>query len=350
MLEPGACPALPSTGGGFVQAARPVDADPVTVSDHFEVIRGQVRRTGYRRVSHGVYVPVIEPRHAALVTRQNLAAWQTLLPPDGVFTHITGAALRGWWLPRLPEFAPVFVAMPEDSPRPRRAGIVCSRLRRETRHQLIQGLPVESAEEILLRAARDLALFDLTILVTSAMRSPDFDRQGLARVSGTSRPGVRALRAAARWADARAESPFEILLAFFHELAGIAVEPQVEVFDDDGHLLGRADLRVVGTTDLHEYDGEWHSRSGQLTIDRRRDRRFAGSRYTRRGFVAADLFVNPLTTLQELDRVVGRGHDPARIESWRRHLAESTFSVAGRRRLQNRWLRLTGANDWSRTA
>lgn len=297
-----------------------------------------------------MYVPLLKAPDARRVTMQNLAAWSSLLPPDAVYTHVTGAALRGWWLPQLPEFVPVFVAMPEKSRRPRRAGLVCSRLRRETRSELIQGVPVESTAEIVLRAGRDLALFDLTVLVSSALRLNQLDRRTLAHVCGSGRPGVRPLRAAARWADERFESPYEILLMFFHELAGITVEPQVEVFDEVGHLLGRADLRVSGTNDLHEFDGEWHGRPGQLVIDRRRDRRFAGSPYTRRGFVAADLLVDPLTTLQELDRVVGRSHNPARLRPWRRHLAESTYSVAGRRRLQNRWLRLTGANDWSQTA
>ncbi len=295
-------------------------------------------------------MPLLEDPHADRITLQNLAAWSALLPADGVFTHVTAAALRGWWLPRLPEFVPVFVAMSEDSTRPRRAGLVCSRLRRNTNPDFIHEFPVESCEEVLLRAARDLALFDLTILVTSALRCPSFDRAAFSTLCASSRPGVRPLRAAARWADPRAESPYEVLLAFFHELAGIPVEPQVEVFDDHGRLLGRADLRVVGTDDLHEFDGEWHGRPGQLAVDRRRDRRFAGSRYTRRGFVSADLFVNPLTTLHELDRAVGRRHDPARLAKWRKHVAESSYSVAGRRRLQNRWLRLTGDKDWSRTA
>lgn len=318
--------------------------------DEFQVIRGQVRRTGYRRVSHGVYVPLLESPQPGAITRQNLAAWTSVIPADAVFTHITGAALRGWWLPRLPEFVPVFVAMPENSPRPRRAGIVCSRLRRTSAPQDLGGVFVESPDEILLRAARDLALFDLTIMVVSALRSRQIDRADIAAMCESRRPGVRLLRTAARWADARAESPPEVLLAFFHELASIPVEPQFEVVDSDGRLLGRADLRLKGRMDLHEYDGAWHGQPVQLTVDRRRDRRFAGSPYTRRGFVAADLFVNPMTTLHELDRVVGRAHDPSRIVPWRRHLAESTYSVAGRRRLQNRWLRFTGANDWSQTA
>jgi hypothetical protein len=320
------------------------------VAEEFEVVRGHVRVTGYRRITHGLFVTLVEAPEPGEITLQNLTAWRALLPPDGVFTHITAGSLRGWWLPRLPEFVPVFVAMPEESPRPRRAGLVCSRLRRSTDPELIHGLPVESVHEILLRAARDLALFDLTILVTSAMRDPAFDRAAFNQLCASSRPGVRPLRAAARWADPRAESPYEVLLAFFHELADIPVDRQVQVFDDDGRFLGRADLAVKGTDDLHEFDGEWHGRPGQLAVDRRRDRRFAGSRYTRRGFVTADLFVNPLTTLQEIDRAIGRPHDPARLAPWRQHLAESTYSVAGRRRLQNRWLRLTGANDWSQTA
>ena len=320
------------------------------MADEFEVIRGEVRTVGYRRVSHGVYVPLLEQHSSRIYTLQNLAAWRSVLPADAVFTHVTGAALRSWWLPRLPEFVPVFVAMPEKSPRPRRAGLVCSRLRRDTQPQIRYGMPLDSAAETLLRAARDLSLFDLVIMLESALRQQDVDGKALDLITSTGRPGVVALRQARTWANPKSESAYETLLRIFHELAGIPVEPQVELYNEAGQFLARVDLLVTGTHQAHEYDGAWHDAADQRPIDRRRDRRLSQSPYVRRGFDSTDLHTYPMQLLQELDRIVGRRHDPRRLDRWLRLWAASTYSVAGRRRLRNRWLRPTGSNDWSRTA
>ncbi|MEJ7774321.1 MAG: hypothetical protein WKF72_05865, partial [Nocardioidaceae bacterium] len=84
-----------------------------------------------------------------------MIAWQMVLPPMALFTHITGARLLGWQLPKLPEQVPVFAAVEGDANRPRRSGLICSRLVRETCRLDRHELPVESAEEILLRASRD---------------------------------------------------------------------------------------------------------------------------------------------------------------------------------------------------
>lgn len=310
-------------------------------------IRGEVRLAGYRRLSHGLHLPSRQAGGTS-ATLDELDAWTLVLPSRAGFTHITAGWLRGWWMPRLPEHVPVFASGP-GTEHPRRAGLVYSRLGTCPVSE-IHGLPVVAPEEALLRAARDLALFDLTILVTSALRSGDVAPRGLAAMCETHRPGVRALRAACSWADQRFESPFEVLLAFFHELAGIKVEPQHEILDRDGRFVARGDLWVVGTDAIHEYDGEVHQEKEQRVRDLRRDRRLIGTPYVRRGFVADDLFRHPLAMLQELDGAVGRRHRPGRLAPWRRHLTESTFSRAGRQRLQNRWLRLSGPVDWTQTA
>jgi hypothetical protein len=214
----------------------------------------------------------------------------------------------------------------------------------------VHGLPVVAAEEVLLRAARDLGLLDLTVMVSSALRTGETDQRSLAAICASGRPGVRNLRAACSWSDDRYESPYEVLLALFHQLAGIAVKPQHEIHDDKGSFVARGDLLVIGTNSIHEYDGEVHEQRGQRVRDLRRDRRLLETPYVRRGFVADDLFRYPLAMLQEIDAAVGRRHRPGRLALWRRHLAESTYSPAGRQRLQNRWLRSAERVDWTRTA
>src|SRR4051794_16104684 len=122
-------------------------------------IRGEIRLAGHRRVSHGLAVPLREGLSDDEEFRRDLHAYLLVLPASAAFTHLTAARLRGWHLPKLPEQVPVFVAVDGDDRRPRRHGLICSRLVRhdewarptERRH----GLPVEPAEEILLRAARE---------------------------------------------------------------------------------------------------------------------------------------------------------------------------------------------------
>jgi hypothetical protein len=303
-------------------------------------IRGQVRLSGYRRVSHGLFLPVVDTATSADEIRRELHAWRLVMPDEAAYTHITAAWLHGWWLPQLPELVPVFAAAATPQ-RPRRAGLVYSRPVAPSEPALVHSLPVVPASEILLRAARDLGVFDLTILVESALRAGHVTMTDLHSITATGRPGVRPLRRAMAWANPKSESPYETLLRFFHELAGIAVQPQHEIFDARGQFVARGDLWVVGTRSIHEYDGAWHRHEDQQILDRQRERRFADTQYVRRGYVAKDMFEHPLLILQELDRVVGRPHHPDRIARWRRLLAESSYSVEGRRRLQNRWRRLT---------
>jgi hypothetical protein len=312
-------------------------------------IRGEIRVRGYRRVSHGLYLPLAQlaPHEEWL---RDLGAWRMVLPEDAVFTHVTAAALAGWWLPQLPEYVPVFAATTLHANRPRRPGLVCSRLDRDASELTFSGMPVDHPVEVLLRCSRDLTLLDLVPLVTAALRLGHVTPAELATVCATTRPGVRRLRWAVSLADARSESWWECALRLFHVTIDVPVEPQVQVYDDRGNLAARVDLLVTGTSHVHEYDGGQHREVRRHQLDLRRERRLADTSYTRRGFTADDLVNHPLVVLSEIDRALGRRHRPSRADLWRRWVAESTLSTGGRRRLMNRWLRLSGLTDWSRTA
>ena len=315
-----------------------------------DAVRGQVRRAGYRRLSHGLYLPLLDGARADEEQLRDLAAWRLVLPEDAVFTHLTAAYLRAWWLPRLPRFVPVFAAMDLRSNRPRRAGLVCSRLDREADTELVRGLPVDASPEVLLRAARDLAVLDLVPMVDSALRNGDATRSELDRICASRRPGVRQLRLASALADPRSESAWESILRLFHHVIEIDAVPQKHILDDTGRFVARVDLWVAGTPFVHEYDGGEHERAPRRTIDLRRARALSDLGISRRGYVADDILNHPLAMLQEMDRELGRPHRPARLARWRRWVAESSYSDAGRRRLQNRWLRRTGITDWSVSA
>ena len=63
------------------------------------------------------------------------------------------------------------------------------------------------------------------------------------------------LRRALALSDGRSESPWESLRRVLHVVCGVPVEPQFVLLDDHGVFVARGDLRISGTTTLHEYDG-----------------------------------------------------------------------------------------------
>ena len=313
-------------------------------------IRGEVRLAGHRRVSHGLFVVARDDLSSEEEFLRDLHAYLLVLPPSAVFTHLTAARLLGWQLPKLPEQVPVFAAVDGDDCRPRRHGLICSRLRRDRRPVRRQGLPVDSAEEILLRMARDLGLVDLVVLVDSARRSGDLDPERLEALLDTGRPGVRMLREAWRRSTGLAESGPETLLQQFHIEMEVSCAPQVDVFDDAGNHLGRADLMVLGTQRLHEYDGAYHRDGQQHRDDLRRERALLAAGYTRHGYTLDDLLNHPAVVMRELDRALGRATDLRRLRRWRRLVDNSLYSEAGRERVMNRWRRQNGIIDWAGTA
>jgi hypothetical protein len=322
-----------------------------TSGDPLAPVRGNIRVTGYRRVSHGLYLPTAADADAGSEHRRDLTAWLLVLPRDAVFTHLTAADLCGWALPKLPRFVPVFAATALGGNIPRRAGLICSRLPRTSQTGMVDGLPVDDPHEILLRAARDLSLIDLVVMLDSAIRLGHLETDQLDMYCHSGRPGSRRLRHAAALSDSRSESAWETLLRLFHHAMGIDVEPQYAVYDDAGRFAARVDLWVKGTPYMHEYDGDEHEKAPRRKADLRRARRLLDAGAERRGYVADDLLNHPRAMLQEMDRELGRPHRPARLRRWYAWLRDSSYSVAGRRRLQNRWLKVNGKDiDWGETA
>ena len=312
-------------------------------------IRGEVRVVGHQRVLHGLYrreTPGISEWENFLL---DLSALRMVLPPGAAFTHVTGARVRGWDLPALPEKVPFFAAV-RSADRPRRPGLVCSRLTHPSEVQLVHGLPVDEPVEILLRAARDLGEVDLAIMLESAVRLVDVDPAAMEEILASKRPGTRLLRRVWERRNPRSESPGETLLHKFHQVMDVATEPQVEIFDEDGTFVCRADLLVCGTTSLHEYDGEIHRDQRAHRRDLRRERALASTPYVRRGYTLDDLLNHPAALMHELDRLLGRSHRPRRLRAWRTLIGDSLYSRTGRERVMNRWYRSTNPTDWARTA
>ena len=325
--SPGSCrqhPVLSTTelfGGLGTRRAR--EGAEVIESDAF---RGHRRLAGWSQVSYGLHAPAgCDP----------LPAWQLVLPVSGRFTHLTAAAALGWWLPPLPAELPVLAAVDRTDPRPRRAGLHVVRTDPLLPPTLCGGLRLDSPEEVLLACARDLGLLDLLVLTDSARRS-GADPERLGVVSRSRRKGAPALRRAVALSDARSESPWETVLRLFHVVCEAQVEPQRELYTDAGDFVARADLWVVGTRSIHEYDGGVHLERRQQQADLARARRLSDDGWTRRGYTSHDLVRTPVGILRDLDRALARSHDPSRVRAWHALLSDSLLTPAGAHRLIGR--------------
>src|SRR3954466_2579159 len=90
-------------------------------------VRGRRRGSSWVAVSHGLHRPADAGAEPVEEHRHELDAWRLVLPASGRVTHLTAALVQGGWPPPLPSALPVFAAMAEDEPRPRREGLVVSR-------------------------------------------------------------------------------------------------------------------------------------------------------------------------------------------------------------------------------
>lgn len=315
---------------------------------HDVPIRGQMRVRGFRRVSHGLFLRHTEGLDDDVELRRDLRAWLMVLPVGSVFTGLTAAALLGWPLPKLDEQTPVFAAT-RSGRRPRRPGLICSRLTHLSQTGWVRDLPIDSAEEVLLRCARDLGILDVLILLEGALAAGHVDADRMAVVLASRRPGVRLLRAAWDESTGKSESAGETVLHKFHRCLEIAFDPQKKLFDLDGRLAAVADLWIVGTTRFHEYDGEVHRAPGVQRNDLRRERGLGRTEYVRRGFTLDDLLNHALVTMHEIDNDLGRPHRMRRYHAWMKVVEQSMYSPVGRERVRNRWHREMGVAEWSRT-
>ena len=103
----------------------------------------------------------------------------------------------------------------------------------------------------------------------------------------------------------------------FHDAMEVPVAPQAVLRDEAGNVVAHADLLVIGTRRVHEYDGAHHRAKSQQRIDLRRNRGLAQWGFDRRGFALDDLLNHAAVVMHELDRELGRAHSRSRLERWR---------------------------------
>jgi very-short-patch-repair endonuclease len=263
-----------------------------------------------------------------------------MLPPDAVFTHLTSAQLRGWWMPMLDEPLPLIVCTSGEGVHLERRGVYVRRCDIPPGHrQWLDGVPVASAEWTIVELAEHLALLDLVALIDSALH---LQHTTIDHIRATMRPGrrgVRVLRRALLLADGRSESWWETMLRLLHDLSGIPVEPQQVVRNAAGVEIARVDLRLRGTNRVAEYDGSDHRDRRQHQGDLRREKSLVRAGLERFGYIATEIIHSPEMILRDAEDAKGLPHLPGRIELWRAEARQASLTLLGRAALSNRLLR-----------
>jgi len=271
-----------------------------------ETARAAVRRGDYRRVLHDAYVVGGAPDD--LATR--VAALRHVLPDDVALSHWT--ALWALGLDVLPRDRDGVEQLDVTVPRSRhlqaRAGIRthCALLPDEELCD-VGGLLVVSAERAFVDVARGFGLVEGVAAGDAALRAgaTDLGRVEAAVARARGLRYVTVARSAVPHLEPRSESLMESRLRLGFVLAGgPRMEAQRDLYDEDGHHCGRADVFLGGV--VVEYDGR-DSRldRGRFTHDRRRGNDLANLALEIRRFSADDYYKRThRQRLRELERAL----------------------------------------------
>jgi very-short-patch-repair endonuclease len=260
-----------------------------------------------------------------------------VLPADTVFTHLTSARLRGWWLPMTNHDLPLIACSDSDAPHHDRRGVYVRRCGIPPGHRTHLGdVAVASAEWTIVELAEHLVLLDLVAIIDSALHLEHTTTDRIRAAMRPGRRGVRVLRRALDLADERSESWWETMLRLLHELSGVPVEPQQVITNAAGVEVARVDLRIRGTNRVPEYDGSDHRPRERHEKDLRRDKVLARQGLERYGYIATEIIHDPEGIIRDAEDALGLPHVPGRTGLWRSEARLATISRAGQAALERR--------------
>lgn len=194
-----------------------------------------------------------------------------------VFSHLSAALL--WQLEVVQiEHSRVEVIRPNSSAR--FAQLIVRRRELGTVHvELLGGMMLTSKPRTLIDVARDYELEDSIPMLDDALRRQLVTKEELRTVLATCKEARNCHRvdAALALADARHESPGESIVALrLHEIGLDDIEPQFEIFDENGFFVARTDFIHRPSKTIIEFDGRakytLNGRDLRREFDRERER------------------------------------------------------------------------------
>lgn len=264
-----------------------------------------------------------------------------VLPDDVVFTHVTSAVLRGWWMPMLDSF-PIVACTDGDTTHHDRRGVYVRRCDIPFGHrQRIGDIAVASAEWTIVELSEHLALVDLVAVIDSALHLGHTTIDAIRATMRKGRRGVRVLRRALDLADGRSESWWETMLRLVHVLSGVPVDPQEVVVNAAGVEIARVDLRIRGSRRVVEYDGSGHRDRAQHQDDLRREKALNRYGLERYGYIATEIIHSARQIVRDAEDALGLTHIPGRADLWLAEARQASLTLTGRAALERRLHRFT---------
>ena len=185
-------------------------------------IRGEIRAGGFRRVSHGLFLPLRSAVGDEASSGATCRPGGSCCRRRRVFTHLTGARLVGLAAAARARTgrrcSPPSRATAEATPT--RSDLLAAR--RDESDPRSTDCPSTLPEEILLRAARDLGTLDVTVMLDSARRLGHVDPTRWPRSSVAVDPASQRCERAWQLASPGGVGG-ETVLRLFHEVIEVAV-------------------------------------------------------------------------------------------------------------------------------
>ncbi|MEU1843667.1 type IV toxin-antitoxin system AbiEi family antitoxin domain-containing protein [Micromonospora sediminicola] len=291
--------------GGFVTAAQ-----AVRLGFSRDQVRHLVRSGRWIRLSRGYYLPMADPPAAAL-RRTRIRATVASLGPGAVAVLDTAAELHG--IGGLQSAATIHVSVPTARPHVHRRtepGLELHQLRLDAAEVCrVDGVPTtcpaRTVTDLILRVNRYAAVSVLDSVLNRGLLSEADLPMVLAGVAR--RRGAVAARGYLAEADGRAQSPLETRTRLRCVDGGVPPDAlQLQVRDDDGHLLGIGDIAWRGARLIAEADGRVpHLTPDAVFADRFRQNRLVNAGWRILRFTWADTLrpdYIPATVRQALRR------------------------------------------------
>lgn len=241
---------------------------PVASAQQFGLSYGWTRNPRFARPFHGIR-QASEP----IGWIERARAYWSKPRPGQVLVGVHAFAHWGIPVPRRLRRAldeDLVVAVAHDRPRPRSAGVLARRIRRDLlQSAAIEDFVVATPELALLSMAPQLTLRERVVCVDAAVTTstnyPDlrarvpFPQLAAFAAAAGSATGGRALREAVELSRVGVESPQESLVRFALVEAGLPEpEVQVEVCTESGSLVAVLDLAYRTARIDIEYEGDHH--------------------------------------------------------------------------------------------